>query len=281
MSMNTGDAEKGTTPFLQRIQLKGPKGVIVRATGQVDDGAMRNCISKERWDGYGHCLEPLATSRTWIRVANNQVVPSMGRWEGTVTVGNTGAKESFEVFDCKGETKEELTNEPAQTAPAVLSITEEDPNWEQHLEPTPPENKSIAATYQTPPTKKKVKWLPQTQYEEERHERERWKAQEPARSEQRQRRLQEARAAAKKNDEEGQLNAEHRNKQRATNTPEDDELEAEWTRINLITISDDPWAETRWAGFLGLSDARDTDAEWCNGIQHDQTHRASPYTRNK
>ncbi|KAJ7665819.1 hypothetical protein B0H14DRAFT_3539497 [Mycena olivaceomarginata] len=51
--------EVHTAPFLQRIQLLGPGEAIVRATGQVDDGAMKNCISKKRWEGYGHC--PLAT----------------------------------------------------------------------------------------------------------------------------------------------------------------------------------------------------------------------------
>ena len=48
LSMATADPDSKTRPFLQHIQLQGPKGTIVRATGQVDDGAMRNCISKIR-----------------------------------------------------------------------------------------------------------------------------------------------------------------------------------------------------------------------------------------
>jgi hypothetical protein len=38
--------EERSKPFLQRVQLVGPGDCVVRATGQVDDGAMRNCISK-------------------------------------------------------------------------------------------------------------------------------------------------------------------------------------------------------------------------------------------
>lgn len=93
-------ASEKAAPFLQRIQLQGPKNEIVRATGQVDDGAMRNCISKLRWDRYGHCLEPLQPLSTVIRVANDAIIKSMGIWEGTVTVGGVEACSKFEVFDC-------------------------------------------------------------------------------------------------------------------------------------------------------------------------------------
>ena len=40
--------KKGSSlPFLQRMQLRGLNEYPVRATGQVDDGAMCNCISKD------------------------------------------------------------------------------------------------------------------------------------------------------------------------------------------------------------------------------------------
>ena len=88
-------------PFLQRIQLKGKAGVVVRATGQIDDGAMRNCISLRRWERYGHCLDALTKSSTVISVANATKIESMGTWTGTVQVGGTGALSCFEIFDCK------------------------------------------------------------------------------------------------------------------------------------------------------------------------------------
>ncbi|KAF8056987.1 hypothetical protein FPV67DRAFT_1401614, partial [Lyophyllum atratum] len=89
-------------PFLQRIQLEGPAGEIVRATGQVDDGAMRNCISWRRWRGYGHLLgmDSLQPSRLRIGVANGSKTSSMGTWTGVVKVGGTTVTTTFEVFDC-------------------------------------------------------------------------------------------------------------------------------------------------------------------------------------
>ena len=89
-------------PFLQRIQLKGKRGTVVRATGQVDDGAMRNCISLDRWMKYGHCLDSLTKSTTIISVANATKIESKGTWTRTVQVGGTGALSHFEIFDCKG-----------------------------------------------------------------------------------------------------------------------------------------------------------------------------------
>ena len=102
LSMTTADPDSKTKPFLQCIQLQGPKGMIVRATGQVDDGAMRNCISKICWERYGHCLKPMEPSPTWIKVANDERIKSIGQWTGKVTVGGTEAESAFEVFDCKG-----------------------------------------------------------------------------------------------------------------------------------------------------------------------------------
>jgi hypothetical protein len=101
MSEPTDSTEK-PKPFLQRIQLMGKKGSVVRATGQIDDGAMRNCISLDRWEKYGHCLDTLSKSNTIISVANATEIESKGSWTGTVQVGGTGARSRFEIFDCKG-----------------------------------------------------------------------------------------------------------------------------------------------------------------------------------
>jgi hypothetical protein len=100
LAMANTENEERSLPFLQRIQLAGPGDYTVRATGQVDDGAMRNCISKKRWENYGHCLNPLEPSTTRIRVANGSKITPMGCWTGTVKVGKVGARSSFEVFDC-------------------------------------------------------------------------------------------------------------------------------------------------------------------------------------
>ena len=100
--MTEPESDDKPKPFLQRIQLKAKTGTIVRATGQVDDGAMKNCISLKRWEWYGHCLETLSESRTIISVANATEIKSKGTWTGIVQVGMTSALSRFEVFDCKG-----------------------------------------------------------------------------------------------------------------------------------------------------------------------------------
>jgi hypothetical protein len=47
LSMTAQNHNKQFTPFLQCIQLLGNNGATVHATGQVDNGAMRNCILKQ------------------------------------------------------------------------------------------------------------------------------------------------------------------------------------------------------------------------------------------
>ena len=70
---------------------EGRDNAVVRATGQIDDGAMRNCISLDRWRRYRHILDNLSKSNTIISVANATEIKSIGMWTGTIQVGNTGA----------------------------------------------------------------------------------------------------------------------------------------------------------------------------------------------
>jgi len=107
---NTEDDDH-SLPFLQRVQLTGPGDYMVRATGQVDDGAMCNCISKRCWEHYGHCLTLLEPLTTRIKVANGSKITPLGCWTGTVTVGKVGTPSSFEVFDC-GDTFDVILGKP-------------------------------------------------------------------------------------------------------------------------------------------------------------------------
>ena len=63
---------------------------------------MRNCISKERWDRYGHCLSALHPSSTHIKVANGTKLKPLGKWFGTIRVGGVSAASWFKVFDSHG-----------------------------------------------------------------------------------------------------------------------------------------------------------------------------------
>ena len=74
----------------------------MRATGQINDGVMKNCISLNRWERYRHCLDTLTKSNVIISVANSTELKSKGTWTGIVQVGGTGAPSHFEIFDCKG-----------------------------------------------------------------------------------------------------------------------------------------------------------------------------------
>ncbi|KAJ6610726.1 hypothetical protein B0H10DRAFT_1666559, partial [Mycena sp. CBHHK59/15] len=89
-------------PFIQCAQLVGPNGGIVHVTAQVDNGAMANCISLERWSTYGHCLSPLGPSTQALGVANGGRVWPEGRWYGAVAVGGVQAMGWFEVFQSNG-----------------------------------------------------------------------------------------------------------------------------------------------------------------------------------
>jgi len=284
LSMATANPDSKTRPFLQRIQLQGPKGAIVRATGQVDDGAMRNCISKTRWERYGHCLEPMEPSSTWIKVANDARIKSLGRWIGKVTVGGTEAESVFEVFDCKGafdvilgkpwlrkvraihdyftdiitigtDTHQEaLVNSiPLQSPPSLMPIEITIATNEQvleHPEEQEQEPKQLEHQPLDSETHSHRSWVPQLEYEEQkrqrllaqaRREHEHYKMLRGAHD-----RATKARNAATK-----------RNNQRANNEDSENQLKAEWTRIQLLQISDDPWTETWWATFLNLKETRD------------------------
>jgi hypothetical protein len=89
-----------TKPFRQRIQLCGPSRCPVRATAQVDDGAMRNCIGLHIWNSYGHCLGTLTPTTLRVSVANNQSIVCAGLWSGEVNIGGTKSYTHFVVFDC-------------------------------------------------------------------------------------------------------------------------------------------------------------------------------------
>ena len=55
--------------------------------------------------------------------------------------------------------------------------------------------------------------------------------------------------------------ATEHNIQWANDESSEDQLEAEWARINLMQISDDPWTETHWATFLNLNETHNCNPE--------------------
>ncbi|CAK5270808.1 unnamed protein product [Mycena citricolor] len=96
------DPDTAVEPFYQRIRLANDNGSTVRLTAQIDNGAMRNCISAERWTQYGQCLGRLAQSKTVLKVASGERITPKGRWWGQVSVGGVTTGAWFEVFQGGG-----------------------------------------------------------------------------------------------------------------------------------------------------------------------------------
>jgi hypothetical protein len=101
-AMSSKDPHTEIRPFRQRIQVSGPSRYAVRATAQVDDGAMQNCIGQHIWESYSHCLGPLSTTDTRISVANNAEIQCTGSWTGDVSLGGMKFQTHFMIFDCQG-----------------------------------------------------------------------------------------------------------------------------------------------------------------------------------
>jgi transposase InsO family protein len=220
MTESQNNTEK-PKPFLQRIQLKGKKGTVVRATGQIDDGAMKNCISLERWERYGHCLDALTESKTIISVANATEIESNGTWTGIVQVGETGALSCFEIFDCKGAfdvilgkpwlkavraqhdyTSDKITIGKEGKQEVIANILDVDNNAEApDIIPANPEREASKLPSKSPisPINEATKPVTTTQQQETTEE-----------------------------------------------TTADDQLAREWARVTQLKTSDKPHEETRW-----------------------------------
>jgi hypothetical protein len=93
---------KKTVPFQHTIELYGPQGEILWLKSTFDDGAMVNAIDLWWFQRIKHCLKHLEQSNQTLRMADGQLVPSSGIWNGKVTVGNTSLSGTFEVFDSNG-----------------------------------------------------------------------------------------------------------------------------------------------------------------------------------
>ena len=101
---SVGDPERTrrSVPFVHGIQLKGPKGEIVRMRSVFDDGAMVNTIDCGVFTQVENHLSPLQKSSRTLRMADGRLVPSLGIWRGDVVVATVCHGGAFEVFDSGG-----------------------------------------------------------------------------------------------------------------------------------------------------------------------------------
>ena len=104
-AMQNTDPEKyqPAQPFIQRVQLLGPQGEVVRVKVIVDGGAMVSVMCAQLWDKIKHRLGPVRESRRQLRMANGVKVPSVGTWMGTVAWAGVQREAAFEIFPSGGE----------------------------------------------------------------------------------------------------------------------------------------------------------------------------------
>ncbi|KAJ7251413.1 hypothetical protein C8J57DRAFT_1520736 [Mycena rebaudengoi] len=292
MSLNNDKDQERVAPFLQRAQLVGPDGTIVRVTAQVDDGAARNCISFKRWKDYGHCLSPLMPSPRALGVANGGRIWPQGRWFGEVSVGGVQVTGWFEVFPCN-EAFDIILGKPwLHSVRAIHDYETDEIRIRTRGQETRIQNEDKAV----------IEMQEEAEMAEEKSAETVWREEEMARiarkteKERNRKTAQLLRRAeqplpfpglghsplpytepkprsprpfpgeppqqsppapidgAARNIEKQQSEEE-----RPNDRSEEEQLEDEWERINLIRMSDTPWAETRFAKYLSVDPLPETD----------------------
>ncbi|KAK6969506.1 hypothetical protein R3P38DRAFT_2586870, partial [Favolaschia claudopus] len=91
-----------SVPFIQHVELGGPRGEIVRMRSVIDDGAMVSAIDADVYEKIKHRLAPLRSSARILRMADGRLTPSVGMWSGDVTLGGRTRRGCFEVFNSGG-----------------------------------------------------------------------------------------------------------------------------------------------------------------------------------
>jgi hypothetical protein len=89
-------------PFQHNIKLNGPKGEVVRLKSTFDDGAQVSAVDLKMFQNVKHCLDPFQKSNCILHMADRRLVPSMGVWNGRITIGEVSRTGAFEVFDSNG-----------------------------------------------------------------------------------------------------------------------------------------------------------------------------------
>jgi len=90
------------TPFAHQIKLHGPQGEIVCLQALFDGAEMVAAMCTSLFKRVNHRLGKWELSQKRLRMANGEVVPSQGWWEGLIQLENVTIKGSFEVFNSGG-----------------------------------------------------------------------------------------------------------------------------------------------------------------------------------
>jgi hypothetical protein len=85
-------------PFIHGVALRGPKGEVVRFRGVFDDGASISAIDSKVFAMVKHRLSRPKESDCILRMANGVLVPSEGKWTGSIEVGGVTLEGAFKIF---------------------------------------------------------------------------------------------------------------------------------------------------------------------------------------
>ena len=85
-------------PFIHGVKLHGPKGEIVRLNGVFNDRAMINAMDSRVFERIERRLGKVTPSDRLLWMVDGTIVPSAGRWSGTIKVCRIRRNGTFEIF---------------------------------------------------------------------------------------------------------------------------------------------------------------------------------------
>ena len=84
--------------FVHGVKLHGPKEEIVRLKGVFDDGAMINTMDSGVFKKIEQRLSEVTPSDWLLQMADGMIMPSVGRWSGTIEVCGIQRNSMFKLF---------------------------------------------------------------------------------------------------------------------------------------------------------------------------------------
>ena len=96
------DPKQIAIPFTHQLKILSTNGRTIQVHANVDDGALINAMSTEKFNGIKQHLGHYKPSLRWLRMANGVIVKAVAVWEGEMEIDGVKACGSFEVFDSGG-----------------------------------------------------------------------------------------------------------------------------------------------------------------------------------
>ncbi|KAJ7436178.1 hypothetical protein FB451DRAFT_1379095 [Mycena latifolia] len=101
-SVGSRERKRKSVPFIQKVLLRTDSGGEMEVETVVDDGAMAGVLDVDAYEAARQILGELAWSPRVLRMANGELVPSMGSWTGEVNLGGVARRGTLEIFPSGG-----------------------------------------------------------------------------------------------------------------------------------------------------------------------------------